>query len=440
MAANMFHMVFFTSFAPLGWNTPWAGRVSREFRTPRYWADLARQLEDACFTGIVCEDECFIEDAYGNSTDFYVKYGMGSMKQDPSVLASIMLGATSRIGIVPTLNINEYHPYQLARLINTLDHMSAGRVGWNMVTGHSGAGARNYGMDDLPPHAQRYEMADEFIDVCKKLWLSWDADALQMDAESGIFADPAKVHAIDHKGKYYASKGPLNNSRSPQEIPVIFQAGASPAGRNFASKHANGLVGGMTGVAPMKEYRDDVRARAIGHGRSPDDVKAFYLCAPIIAASMAEAREREEQMKKAVAANMEVALVSLTLASGADFSGYPLDMPMSEIEKVMETNYGKSTLTDIFRFAGDMTLQEFIGMPPKWRIFMPTGTPEYVAGQMDELMQEVGGDGFLTITMGDHNRVRMAELTDGLMPALQKRGVVRKSLEEATFRENLLAF
>lgn len=283
-------------------------------------------------------------------------------------------------------------------------------------------------------------MAEEFVDICKKLWLSWDKDALVMDAESGLFADPAKVHHIDYKGKYFSSRGPLNNSRSPQETPVIFQAGASPAGRNFASKHASGLVGGMTGVGPMKEYRDDVRARAIGHGRSPDDVKAFYLCAPIIAGSMAEAREREEQMKKAVEANMDVALASLTLSSGADFAKYPLDMPMSEIEKVMVTNYGKSTLVDIFRFAGDMTLQEFIGMPPTWRIFMPTGTPDYVAGQMDELMQDVGGDGFLIIQMLDHNRVRLAELTDGLMPALQQRGAVRKSLEDTTFRENLLAF
>ena len=227
MRTKPFHMVYFTSFAPMGWNQPWAGRVKQEFRTPRYWADLARQLEDSCFTGIVCEDECFIEDGYAGSIDFMVKWGMGSMKQDPAVLASIMLGATSKIGVVPTLNVYEYHPYHLARLVNTLDHMSAGRIGWNMVTGHSGAGARNYGMKDLPPHSERYELAEEFVDICKKLWLSWDKDALIMDEETGVFADPAKVHHIDYEGRFFSSRGPLNNSRSPQEVPVIFQAGAN---------------------------------------------------------------------------------------------------------------------------------------------------------------------------------------------------------------------
>jgi alkanesulfonate monooxygenase SsuD/methylene tetrahydromethanopterin reductase-like flavin-dependent oxidoreductase (luciferase family) len=221
---------------------------------------------------------------------------------------------------------------------------------------------------------------------------------------------------------------------------VLFQAGASPAGRNFSSKYADGIVGGMTGVPAMKAYRDDIRARAVAHGRSADDVKVFFQVSPILGATMEEARERERQMIAKAESRIDDGLVTITMASGADLSNFPLDMPMSEIEPLIQTNYGTSSLQDIFRFAGDMTLRQFVSMPPRWRIFHPVGTPDAVAGEMAEMMQEVGGDGFLVNIMNDTTRHNVCELTDGLAPALQKRGVMRKEYGGKTFRENLLAF
>lgn len=442
MAVKPLHMVFFTSYTVSGWASPWAGgRVATDWRTPRFWQDLARELEEACFDGIVCEDQCFIEDGYGDdTTDFSVRNGIGAVKQDPAVLASIMATATKHIGIAPTLNITEYPPYLLARLMSTLDHISEGRVGWNVVTGHSDAGPRNYGAQSLPPHDIRYEMASEYMDLCDALWTSWDEDALVMDPSTGVFADAAKVRRVDFEGRYYKSRGPLNNSRSPQTRPAIFQAGASPKGRDFASRYADGIVGGMTGIAAMKAYRDDVRARAAAHGRDPDEVKVFFQVSPILGATMEEARAREEQIIAAAASNIPMGLAIITLTSGADLSGYPLDMPMSEIAQTATTNFGQSSLNDMFRWAGDMTLRQFVSYPPRWRVYQPCGTPDSIAGEMQEIMEEVGGDGFLVNIMGETNRHRLAEITHGLVPALQKRGLMRTGYEGKTFRDNLRAF
>jgi FMN-dependent oxidoreductase (nitrilotriacetate monooxygenase family) len=440
MSGKPLHMVFFTSFAMSNWAGPWSGRTAEEWRKPRYWIDIAQALEAACFDGMVWEDQCFIEDMYGDSIDYYVRNGIGAPKQDPVPLAAIVAAATSHIGIVPTINITEYPPYLLARVMSTLDHMSDGRIGCNIVTGHSDAGPRNYGQDALPPHGIRYDMAAEYMDLARKLWLSWDKDAMVLDRESGMVADPAKVHRLDFAGQYYRSQGPLNNSRSPQETPVVFQAGSSPQGRHFSSKYADGIVGGMTGIEPMKAYRDDLRARAAAHGRNPDDIKLFFQVSPILGATMEEAREKERQIKLKAESNIAAGLVTITMASGADLSAYPLDMPMSEIKEKTSTNNSKSSLDDIFRFAGDMTLREFVTSPPRWRIYHPVGTPDMVAGEMAELMEEVGGDGFLVNIMGDLTRHRLAEITDGLVPALQRRGAMRTGYEGKTFRENLRAF
>ncbi len=440
MACDMFHMCFFTSYTTLGWNMPWAGRITSAWRKPRYWQDMGRMLEEACFDAVIAEDQCFIEDVYGGSIDYYVRNGIGPLKQDPAVLMSMIATATSQIGVVPTLNITEYPPYLLARMMNTLDHISDGRAGWNMVTGHSLAGPRNYGLDNLPPHSLRYDMAAEYADLTNALWTSWDEDALVFDEASGVYADPAKVHRVDFAGRFYKSRGPLNNSQSPQGRPVMFQAGASPAGRNFSSKYADGIVGGMTGADRMRAYREDVRARAVAHGRSADDVKVFFQVCPILGATAEEAAAKEAQMIARAKSNIQQGFVTITMTAGCDLSSFPLDMPMSEIEPKVSTDLGKSSLEDIFRWAGDMTLEDFVSAPPRWRIFHPVGTPDSVAAQMAELMQEVGGDGFLVNMMGNTNRHSLAELVDGLVPALQKRGVMRKEYGGKTFRENLLAF
>jgi alkanesulfonate monooxygenase SsuD/methylene tetrahydromethanopterin reductase-like flavin-dependent oxidoreductase (luciferase family) len=279
------------------------------------------------------------------------------------------------------------------------------------------------------------------MDLVNQLWESWEPDAMVLDHVGGVFADPKKVHHIDFEGTYFRSRGPLNNARSPQGRPVIFQAGGSPRGRDYASRHADAVVGGMTGIAAMKDYREDLRARAVAHGRDADEIKAFFMCSPIIGTSEAEARAREDAMLAMAASSTEAGLVGITLATGVDFSGYALDTPMAAIAEEMQTSrYGLGSLQDIFRSVGSETLGEFVRKPPSWRVYRPVGTPDQIAGQMGELMEEVGGDGFLMCDWGDSSRRSIAEVTEGLIPALQRRGLTRTEYTSEHFRDNLHAF
>jgi FMN-dependent oxidoreductase (nitrilotriacetate monooxygenase family) len=436
----MFHLAWFSSFTQMGWQDTWAGNMGSDWMLPDRWQDFARSLERGCFDCVVFEDESFIESLYGGSIDYYVRSGTFAAKSDPAVLATVISEASTRLGVVATLNTGEYPPYLLARLMNTLDHLSKGRVGWNVVTGQSRNGALNYGKTDLPEHDERYDIADEFIELVDRLWKSWEPDAMVLDRETGVFADPAKVHTVDFEGAHFKSKGPLNNFRSPQERPVIFQAGASPRGKDFASRHADAVVGGMTGASAMKAYRDDIRARAVGHGRKPSDVKVFFQVTPILGTTPGEAFEAKRYIEERAAADVERGLAGITLGTGVDLSRFDLDSPMSVIAKQIETNYGQSSLATLFDHAGDQTLREFASQPPSWRTNMPCGTPDQVAGQMGELMEEVGGDGFLVSNFYGSTRRFVAEITDGLVPALQRRKLTRTGYTFEQLRDNLLEF
>src|ERR1700710_2067521 len=197
---------------------------------------------------------------------------------------------TSRIGIITTLSTTEYNPFLLARLTTALDHVSEGRAGWNLVTGSNDGGAQNFGHERQFPHDQRYEMADEYVELVQKLWDSWDADAMVIDQENEIFADPAKVRPVFHEGKYFRSRGPLSAPRSPQGHPVICQAGGSPRGRTFAARGAEAILAQAGSVDAMKEFRDDIRTQAAAFGRNPDHIKVMFLIAPIIDVSMEAAQ------------------------------------------------------------------------------------------------------------------------------------------------------
>src|SRR3984957_10627493 len=212
----------------------------------------------------------------------FLKNGMSVPRQEPSVVASLMMAATSRLGIVPTLSTFAYHPYLTARIIGTLDQISGGRAGWNMVTGSSDFSAQNFGLDKLPEHDTRYEMAAEYIDIVTKLWDSWDPGAIVADRQSGVLIDPEKVHTIDHVGRYYKSRGPLTSGPTPQGRPVIAQAGGSAKGRSIAARYADTIVAHPKGVDAMKQYRNDITTHMKAFGRDPSSCKVLFMAYPIL--------------------------------------------------------------------------------------------------------------------------------------------------------------
>lgn len=436
MTDKRFHLGWFLQGSSVqAWGEPWTGNIGSEWMVPEFFIEMARNLERACFDYVLIEDSSYIGESYGSSRNIYLEQAIAVPRQDPSVVASIMARETSRIGIVPTFGTFAYPPYLLSRLIASLDQVSSGRIGWNAVTGSSDYAARNFGLDGMPPHDTRYDIADEYMDVCRKLWGSWDPGAIIADAERGILVDPAKVHAIDHVGTYFKVRGPLNSGPCVQGQPVIAQAGGSPRGREFASRHSDTIVAMVKGTAGMKAYRDDIRARMKGHGRNPDDCKVLFLVAPVLGDTEAEAQARHRRRLATTEVEIAKRLAHLSKITNLDFAALPLDEPLGSLT----TNGHQQSLDEFLKKAGNKTLREAAEIYSDAGSIPLVGTPAQVAEQMGAAMAEIGGDGFL-ISLNDTSRRVVAEITDGLVPELQKRGLARRSYDHAQFRDNLLAF
>jgi FMN-dependent oxidoreductase (nitrilotriacetate monooxygenase family) len=392
---------------------------------------MAQALERAAFDYLLLEDSSFVPDNYGGSSAFYLTRALRAPKNDPLPLVPLIAKATTRLGIVPTISTSFYPPFLLARLMATLDLMSKGRVGCNFVTSTAARAAQNFGYDEHIEHDLRYEMADEFVDVVSQLWSSWEVDAIVADQGAGVFVDPEKVHAIDFKGRFFTSRGPLNTARPPQGRPVLVQAGGSPQGRHFASKHMDSVIAAVSTIAEMKEFRTDMRARLIAQGRSPDDCKVMFVCEPTLGETNSEAQDRYQRLQAQRNASPEVTLAMMGSLTDIDFSQFDLDAPIEELT----TNGQQGTFRRFL--AQGRTLRE-IATNYRYGFEDLVGTPDHVAGLMEEAMAEVGGDGFMF--SGALTRRYIAEIVDGLVPALQRRGVVRKSYAFEQFRENLFEF
>src|SRR5476649_2510209 len=281
--AKPFHLAWFLQGSSAqAWGHSWTGHIGETWMQPELFLNMARSLERACFDYVLIEDSSYVGESFNGSTEIYLKNAIAVPRQDPSVVASLMTQVTSRIGIVPTFGTYAYHPYLLARLMATLDQVSAGRIGWNAVTGSSNVGGMNLGWSDgLPEHDTRYDMADEYMEAVRELWDSWEPGAIIADRKSGVLVDHTRVHGVNFQGKYFSTRGPLNSGPAPQGRPVIAQAGGSPRGRRFAATHADTIVATAKGIDAMRAYRDDVHKHLIVQGRRPEQCKVLFLVNPI---------------------------------------------------------------------------------------------------------------------------------------------------------------
>jgi len=434
--ARKFHLGWFLQGSSVqSWGEPWTGNIGTEWMVPEFFIEMTRNLERAGFDYVLLEDSSYIGESYGGSREIYLHHGLSVPRQDPSIVAALLARETQRIGIVTTLGTFAYPPYLLARQIASLDQVSLGRIGWNAVTGSSDFAARNFGMDGMPPHDMRYDIADEYMEVVRKLWASWEPGAIVADRERGILVDHTKVHAIDHQGPHFRVRGPLNSGPCVQGQPVIAQAGGSPRGREFASRHADTIVAMVKGTAGMKAYRDDVRARMASHGRNPDNCKVLFLVSPVLGDTEEEARARHKRKLATTEEQIAKRLAHLSKITNLDFGALPLDKPLGSLT----TNGHQQSLDEFLRKAGNKTLREAAEVYSDAGSIPLIGTPTQVAEQMGAAMQEIGGDGFL-LSLADTTRRTIAEICDGLIPELQRRGLSRRGYDHAMFRENLLAF
>ena len=432
-----FHLAWFLQGSSIqAWGTAWTGNIGSEWMSCDMFVDLARSIERAGFDYMLLEDSIYVGENHSTGRDFFLKRGMSIPRQEPSVVATLMAAATSRLGIVPTLSTFAYAPYLVARIVGTLDQISGGRGGWNMVTGSSDLSAMNFGMERLPPHDQRYEMAEEYVEICKQLWGSWEPDSIVADEANHVLIDPSKVHTIDYTGRYYSSRGPLNSGPCPQGQPVIAQAGGSERGRTFAAKYADTIVTHPKGVEAMKAYKANITEKLVAFGRDPKSCKVLYLVGPLLGETMEDAQELVRRRNAAAEQNLEYSLARLGWITNIDFSKFDLDAPVGELT----TNGHQESLRQFLVAAGKRTLREaMLNYSTSGQSIDLVGTPDHVAGQMGEIMEEVGGDGFL-FSLPNVCRRSMAEICDGLIPALQRRGLVRKAYSHQQFRDNLLEF
>ena len=431
----MLHFGWFVGrgYSPHAWNQPRSGAIASDWMEPDLYLDLARALDRACFDYLVIEDGSFIADAFQGSPEWYLRNAYSVPKSDPMPLVPLLGQATAHLGIVATMTTAFYPPFLAARLGATLDQLTHGRVGLNLVTAHNDRSAQNYGLDKHYEHDLRYEMADEWMEVVNRLWESWEPGAIVADPETGMFADHAKIHPIDFEGRFYKCRGPLNTAPGPQRRPVICQAGGSPAGRAFAAKHAETIIAKARGGAAAKRYRDDIHTRMTTRARQPDQCKILFGTSIVLGETMDEARERKARHTAALADTMDVRLAGMSYLTGIDFSKFSLDEPLPEIE----TNASRASFAAYLSGDGSRTLREMLLDPGSGGIDF-VGTADGVAAEMSETMQEIGGDGFLVTD--PVTRRAISEITDGLAPALKRRGLLRSSYSHKRFRDNLLEF
>lgn len=437
MSNNMFHMGWFIGrgYGLPTWNRTWTGNATaREWTRGDFFVEWAQALERACFDIMMFADTAYVPDTFGGSAKAYLDRGHMTPMHDPASIIPVLGYMTKHIGLVATLSTTFYHPYALARLAGTLDAMTDGRFGWNIVTTSSPQAAGCFGVD-LPEHDERYDIADEFVELVEKLWASWEPDSVLIDEQTGVYADHTRVSPVDFEGKYYRSTGPLNVQPSPQGRPAYVQAGGSPRGIRFAAEHAEAVVCMAKGPENMKAFRDQVRAHAVDIGRDPDTVKVLYLLDPVVGETQHEvdARVAIRDASRAGGLDGTLTMAGYSAVGGLDLSSIDLDEPLIDhrpeeghravFEQMMAVG---STLREVLPTL-DMSVMDL------------AGTPDAVAAQMGELIDEVGGDGFL-IGGWDFTRRRIAEIADGLAPALRRRGLVRDGYSRSTLRGHLLEY
>ncbi|GIE99556.1 LLM class flavin-dependent oxidoreductase [Paractinoplanes rishiriensis] len=409
------------------WRRPTARQA--DFNSLGLWVDLAKTLERGGFDAIFFADVVGLYSPYRGDERKYVEVGLQVPSNDPSVLASAIAYATEHLGIAFTASILQEHPFNFARRISTLDHASNGRVAWNIVTNYLPNASRNFGLDGLTKHDERYAWADEYVDVAYKLWEgSWEDDALLQDRATGIHADYDKIHRINHEGPRYRVEGPHLVSPSPQRTPLLFQAGASEAGRTFAARNAEAIfiVAPNTGAAARDTA--DIRARAVRHGRSPYDLKFFQGLHFVVGSTEEEAQRRSDELDEWI--DYDAQLSHMSGAVGIDFGHEDLDRPVGELrtEGVQSiVGWIKDLVTDRVPTLRDVAHYTA-------RNGRVTGTPEQIADQLDR-WRDAGVDGINVVNAEIPGSY--VEFVEHVIPVLRKRGLARHDYAEGTLRQKL---
>jgi FMN-dependent oxidoreductase (nitrilotriacetate monooxygenase family) len=405
------------------------------FLTGGFYEKLGRTLEEGCFDMMFFDDRLAMPGIYGGSVADAVRLGARPVKLDLSIVLGLVAGATRHIGLGATYSTTYYSPFHVARTFATLDHLSGGRAAWNVVTSVNDGEAQNFGVDAHLGHDARYDRADEFLEATTGLWDTWDDDALVLDRESGVFADPDKVRALDHDGEWFRVKGPLTVPRSPQGRPLLMQAGSSGRGRDFAARWAELIFTGDPNIDVARSHYKDQKERIAAGGRDAASVKMLPMAYTVIGESRAHAEEREQVFLHDLV-DPQASLTLLSELMNHDFSGMALDDPITD-ELVESVSGIRGLVQNLRQHIGDtVTLGDLAGhratllQGPRF-----VGTAREVADQMEEWFEGDACDGF--VIAATHVPGAYEDVVRMVVPELQRRELFRTRYTGSTLRETL---
>jgi len=398
-----------------------------------HWVELARTLERGCFDGLFLADILGVYDVFHNSPGAAIRNAVQIPVNDPLLLVPAMAYATRNLGFGVTCNLTYEQPYTFARRISTLDHLTKGRIGWNIVTGYLDSAARAMGLAQQPEHDSRYDVAEEYMQVLYQLWEgSWEDGAVLRDRQRRQFADPSRFHPVQHEGPHYKVNAIHLSEPSPQRTPVLYQAGASARGRAFAAAHAECVFVNGQFRHNVAEIVSDIRARAAAFGRDPYDIKLFVGATVVVAPTDAEARDRLDEYR--AYASSEGALAHYSASVGVDFSRYGPDEPI----RFVQTNAVTSNLEAITTKSPhtEWTLRKLLQMMVLGSRQAPiVGSPTRVADELQAWVAETDVDGF------NLSRTVIPECVEDfvalVVPELQSRGVPQRGYAPGTLRQKL---
>jgi FMN-dependent oxidoreductase (nitrilotriacetate monooxygenase family) len=413
---NAFQMNAASHQSPGLWTHPRDN--AHRYTDPDHWIELARLLERGRFDGIFLADVLGVYDVYDGSVDAALRGGVQVPLNDPLALVPLMAAHTEHLGFGVTCALTYEHPYPFARRMSTLDHLTRGRIGWNIVTGYLDSAARNLGLEHQIGHDERYDVADEYLDVVYKLWEhSWEDDAVQRDKTRGVFVDPAKVHPIGHDGANYRVPGIHLCEPSPQRTPVLYQAGTSSRGKAFAAKHAECVFISGPSEAVVRKSAQGIRDALAQAGRPADDVLIYAQALIITGETEAAARAKHAELREHI--DIEASLALLSGWTGVDFGRVPRDATIEYID----TEAGRTALAsfsqaDPSRKWSVREAAEFIGLGGRGPVIV--GSPAQVADELERWVEATGIDGFnLTYALAHET---MRDVVELIVPELQRRG------------------
>jgi long-chain alkane monooxygenase len=417
----------------------WAHPSNQKFRRYRnvdFWMDFAKECERARFDTLFLADAIGVAAGYGGNNDVAIREGMHVPSLDPFTPIAAMAAATSGLGFAATCSTTYEQPFHLARRLSSLDHLTDGRIGVNIVTSYLPNANENFGVDPAKySHDERYDVADDFMEACYKLWeASWEDDAVLRDRVNGVYADPRKVHRIEHEGRYFSVAGPHLVEPSPQRTPVIYQAGSSGRGKQFAGRHAEVVFVGGRSLDAVRQNVGAIRDEAVAQGRAPDAVKILVGATIVAARTRALALEKKADYQDMTRADGYVAHM---YGAGFDLSRFGRDEVIADIirrggpgaEHLGRYPYAQgTTVGDVIRMSSDLAGHTTVPL-------FACGTGEEIADEIEMWMEVLGCDGFLLRQLITPHTV--ADFADYVMPELQRRGVYREEYEGSTLRENL---